>query len=164
VRRSAVDLAVLLGIGTVFAVYLALSEPGWRNIVAHVYVLFLGSLILYGLLATMRDRAPANRHSLFDAALAEPHERSRALPELEKVMREVSLSTVSGYDFHVRLLPQLREIAQMQLERSGRRPGPETLGRWWELLRADQPIPEERFGNGVSRSELRALVSDLEKM
>ncbi len=41
---------------------------------------------------------------------------------------------------------------------------PETLGRWWELLRPDRPAPENRHAAGISPSELRALVSDLERM
>ena len=48
----------------------------------------------------------------------------------------------SAYDLHFRLLPHLREIAQARLERAGRTPGPDTLGRWWELLRPDRPAPE----------------------
>jgi hypothetical protein len=62
------------------------------------------------------------------------------------------------------LLPHLREIAQARLERAGRTPGPETLGRWWELLRPDRQPPEDRFGKGISEAELRALVADLARM
>ena len=43
-------------------------------------------------------------------------------------------------------------------------PGPETLGRWWELLRPDREPPADRFAPGISRAELRALVDDLERM
>ena len=31
------------------------------------------------------------------------------------------------------------------------RPGPDTLGRWWELLRPDRPEPAERFAPGHPR-------------
>jgi len=78
--------------------------------------------------------------------------------------REVTLGAATAYDLHVRLLPQLRQIAQARLERSGRPMSPETLGRWWELLRPDRPVPENRHGPGISVAELRALVSDLERM
>ena len=70
------------------------------------------------------------------AALGEAARPQQTLPEIEKLEREVTLATASAYDLHFRLLPHLREIAQARLERSGRSPGPDTLGRWWELLRA----------------------------
>ena len=76
----------------------------------------------------------------------------------------MTLATASAYDLHFRLLPHLREIAQARLERAGRSPGPDTLGRWWDLLRADRPPPEDRFAKGISQAELRALVSDLARM
>ena len=79
-------------------------------------------------------------------------------------VREVTLATASAYDLHYRLLPHLREIAQCRLERAGKSPGPETLGRWWELLREDRPEPEDRFAPGIKQSELRALVADLERI
>jgi len=83
---------------------------------------------------------------------------------VEQIERAVTLGVANAYDLHQRLLPQLREIAQCRLERSGRTPGPETLGRWWELLRPDRAEPHDRFGPGISQSELRALVADLERM
>ena len=76
----------------------------------------------------------------------------------------MTLAVASDYDLHVRLLPDLREIAQCRLERTGRTPGADTLGRWWDLLRKDRPEPAERFAAGIAQSELRALVSDLERM
>ena len=47
-----------------------------------------------------------------------------------------------------------------------RRPGagPETLGRWWELLRPDREATADRFAPGIRERDLRALVDDLEKM
>jgi hypothetical protein len=76
----------------------------------------------------------------------------------------VTLATATAYDLHFRLLPHLREIAQCRLERGGKTSGPDTLGRWWELLRPDRPEPEDRFAPGIKAAELRALVSDLERM
>ena len=76
----------------------------------------------------------------------------------------MTLATASAYDLHFRLLPHLREIAQARLERAGADAGPETLGRWWELLRPDRPAPDDRFAPGIREAELRALVADLERM
>jgi hypothetical protein len=84
--------------------------------------------------------------------------------ELERMEREVTLAVGSAYDLHRRLLPQLRDIAEARLERSGKRFGPDTLGRWWDLLRPDRPPPVERFARGIREDDLRALVSDLERM
>ncbi len=78
--------------------------------------------------------------------------------------REVTLGAGAAYDLHHRLLPTLREIAWARLERSGRAPGPETLGRWWELLRPDREPPSDRFGPGMKERDLRELVDDLQKM
>ena len=61
----------------------------------------------------------------------------------------MTLSIGNAYDLHTRLLPHLREIATARLERRGQRPGPDTLGRWWELLRPDRPEPAERFAPGI---------------
>jgi hypothetical protein len=88
----------------------------------------------------------------------------KPLPELEKLNREVTLATASAYDLHFRLLPHLREIAQCRLERNGHTASPETLGRWWELLRPDRPAPEDRFAPGITQADLRALIADLDRM
>jgi hypothetical protein len=107
---------------------------------------------------------PRRLRSELDRALAESGRRERPLPELERTQREVTLATATAYDLHVRLLPHLREIAQCRLERTGKTAGPDTLGRWWELLRPDRPEPDDRFAPGIKQAELRALVSDLERM
>ena len=98
----------------------------------------------------------------FMLAAVEPE--YRRLPELERMEREVTLGVASSFDLHFRLLPDLREIARARLERVGKVPSPETLGRWWELLSPDRPAPDDRFAKGISEAELRALVADLEKL
>ena len=52
----------------------------------------------------------------------------------------------------------------MRLSRSGKSLTQETLGRWWGLLRPDRPPPDDRFGKGISETDLRALVADLARM
>ena len=100
--------------------------------------------------------APRARRSDLAAALDERRSPSRsACPQLAKVEREVTLAIGNAYDLHSRLLPHLREIATARLERRGQRPGPDTLGRWWELLRPDRPEPSERFAPGIREAELR---------
>jgi hypothetical protein len=162
VRRHLFDLVVLLLVATVVATYLALSEPSFRSITLRVYVFVLGGLAMLALVAAAGDAVPGRRRSELDAALSERAPTTRALPELERMQREVTLSTASAYDLHYRLLPHLREIAQARLERSGKSAGPDTLGEWWPLLRPDREPPEDRFGSGITLNRLRALVHFLD--
>jgi hypothetical protein len=144
--------------------YVALAQPGLRNVTLHVSVFLVGALLMLGLVAAAGDSVPRRLRSELDRALAESGRHERRIPEVERIEREVTLATASAYDLHFRLLPHLREIAQCRLERSGKSSGPETLGRWWELLRPDRPEPDDRFAPGIKQAELRALVDDLERM
>ncbi|MGH3002935.1 MAG: hypothetical protein ACRDM1_09810 [Gaiellaceae bacterium] len=163
-RRHLLDLAVLFAVASLVVLYVVLEQPGLRSITLRAYVLLLGGMLMLALVASAGDAVPKRRRSEFDRALAAAAPQERPLPELERVEREVTLATASAYDLHVRLLPHLREIATARLARTGRRPGPDTLGRWWELLRPDRPSPDNRFGPGISQADLRALVADLERM
>jgi hypothetical protein len=161
VRRH---LIILFVVTSVVVGYIAAAQPGVRNIALHAYVFVVGALLMLGVVAAAGDAIPRRRRSELAAALAETARPQKKLPEIEKLEREVTLATASAYDLHFRLLPQLREIAQARLERAGHTPGPDTLGRWWELLRADRPAPEDRFAKGISQAELRALIGDLARM
>ena len=163
-RRHLLDLIILFVFVSLISLYVALAQPGVRNVTLHAYVFVVGGLLMLGLVAAAGEDVPRRRRSELDVALAEAERRERPLPEIERVQREVTLGSASAYDLHVRLLPQLREIAQCRLERNGRALDEETAGRWWELLRPDRPEPDDRFAPGISQSELRALVADLERM
>ena len=163
-RRHLLDLIVLFVLSSLICGYVSLAQPAARDVAVHVYVFLVGGLLMLGLVAAAGDSVPRRTRSELDRALAESEPRDRRIPEVERVEREVTLATASAYDLHYRLLPHLREIARCRLERSGKSPGPETLGRWWELLREDRPEPDDRFAPGIKESELRALVTDLEKM
>jgi hypothetical protein len=164
VRRHLLDLIVLFVFSSLVCGYVALAQPGLRNVTLHVYVFVVGALLMLGLVAAAGDSVPRRSRSELDQALADRNRRTPRLPDVERTEREVTLATASAYDLHYRLLPHLREIAQCRLERTGKAPGPETLGRWWELLRPDRPEPEDRFAPGIKQSELRALVDELERM
>jgi uncharacterized membrane protein len=163
-RRHLLDLVILFVFVSLVTGYVALAQPSARDVTLHVYVFLVGGLLMLGLVAAAGDAVPRRRRSELDRVLAESRRRERKLPELDRLQREVTLATASQYDLHFRLLPHLREIAQARLERAGREPSPETLGRWWELLRPDRPPPEDRFGKGITQAELRALVEDLARM
>jgi uncharacterized protein (DUF1501 family) len=164
VRRHLLDLIILFVVTSVIAGYIAAAQPGVRNVTLHAYVFIVGGLLMLGVVAAAGDAIPRRLRSELDAALAEQARPQKQLPEIEKLEREVTLATASAYDLHFRLLPHLREIAAARLERAGHSPSPDTLGRWWELLRADRPAPEDRFGKGITPADLRALISDLARM
>lgn len=163
-RRHLLDIVLLIVGSTIATVYVAAAQPGLRSVAIHAYVLVVGALVMLGVIAAAGDAVPRLLRSQFDVALAPIEHASRRLPELERMEREVTLGAASSFDLHFRLLPHLREIARARLERSGKAPSEETLGRWWELLRPDRPPPDDRFAPGISRAELRALVADLEEL
>lgn len=163
-RRHRLDLALLFVAATGVYLYFALAMRPDRQLATHAYELAVGGLLMLAVLSELGQALPRHVRSRFDEALRPRPCADPALPQLEQLEREVTLGIGSAYDLHVRLLPQLREIARARLERSGREPGPETLGRWWELLRPDRPEPADRFAPGISRAELRALVADLEAL
>jgi hypothetical protein len=163
-RRHLLDLIILFVLISLISGYVALAQPKARDVTLHAYVFLVGGLLMLGVVAAAGDAVPRRRGSELDRALSDTGRREKRLPELEKLEREVTLATASQYDLHYRLLPQLREIARARLEQAGREPGPETLGRWWELLRPDRPAPEDRFSKGITRADLRALVTDLARM
>ena len=163
-RRHALDVAILFVLSTGVCAYIAFGIPGERSIALHIYLLFLGALLMVVVVSAVNSTAPRARRSDLGAALDERPEPSGPVTQLAKLEREVTLAIGNAYDLHTRLLPHLREIAAARLERRGQRPGPDTLGRWWELLRPDRPEPSERFAPGIPEHELRALVADLERI
>jgi hypothetical protein len=163
-RRHGVDLVVLFVLSSGIAAYIALAQPGIRDVVLHGYVLVVGALLMFALVTSTNEALPRRRAGDLERALGERSPRTRRLPELERVEREVTLGTASAYDLHFRLLPHLREIARARLERRGLALAPEHAGRWWPLLRPDREPPKDHFGSGISERDLRALVDDLERM
>jgi hypothetical protein len=163
-RRHALDLALLFALATAAAVFVAVGQPGVRGIVVHVYVLVVGALLMLGLVTATSESAPRRTRGELERALAERDRTDRPLPELERALREVTLATATAYDFHRRLLPGLRTVAQSRLERRGLPFTEAYVGRWWDLLRPDREPPDERFAPGMPPAELRALVDDLERI
>ena len=163
-RRHLLDVGVLFALSSGGCLYVSLAVPGERNLAIHVYLLFLGALLMLVVLSAVGTALPRTRRSELTRALDERPAPPAPVPQLARVEREVTLALGSAYDLHARLLPHLREIAAARLERTGRRPGPDTLGRWWDLLRPDRPEPQERFAPGIREAELRALVADLEQL
>jgi hypothetical protein len=164
VRRHLLDLTVLLTLATIACGYVALAQPGARDYAIYAYLFVVGALVMLVIVSALGDALPRRRRSAFEQALATNEQPERTPAQVEQIERAVTLGVANAYDLHRRLLPHLREIAQCRLERTGRTSSPETLGRWWELLRPDRADPENRFAPGIAPEELSALVSDLERM
>lgn len=162
--KHRVDVMVFFVLATLACAYVSLAVPGDRDLAIRVYVLFVGALLMLLVVSSVTALVPRRKRSGLTRALDErvaPHPR---VSELAKVEREVTLAVGNAYDLHARLLPQLRDIANARLERVGKAPGPDTLGRWWDLLRPDRPEPPDRFARGIAPGDLRALVADLERI
>jgi hypothetical protein len=164
VRRNRLDLVVYVALATIAFAVSAFAFPGDRTIELHVYVLVLGAMLMAAVVAAVGGALPRGRRSQLTLALRAQSQRDEPVRDLERMERVVTLAVASAHDLHTRLLPILRDIAAARLERAGKRPGPETLGRWWPLLRPDRPAPTERFEAGIAPADLRALVADLERM
>jgi hypothetical protein len=144
--------------GAVYAVV-----PSEHSLTLRAYVFAIGGTALLAAVRVVQLRAP-RRRSNFDAVLARKRPPLGPISQLEKMQRTVTIGCASEADLHQHLLPELREIAQAQLERSGRRPGPDTLGHWWPLLRPDREAPVDRFAPGLGLAELRELTDDLARL
>lgn len=157
---SAMSYAVLF---TLAAAGVYGFAPSVRSLTLHAYVLAIGAAALMAAARIAQARAPRQR-STFDMALARKRRPLGGVSQLERMQREVTIGCGSEADFRQHLLPQLREIARAQLERSGRTPGPDTLGRWWDVLRPDREAPVDRFAPGISLADLRELTNDLDRL
>ena len=163
-RKHALDLAILFVLSTLVTAYLALARPEYRSIQLHAYVLVVGALTMLGIVFATTDAVPRRTGTELDRALDARGTRDRPVPALERVTREVTLSSATAYDFHIRLLPHLCAVAAARLERRGHELGADTAGSAWELLRPDRPPPDDRFAPGIPPADLRRLVEELERM
>jgi hypothetical protein len=157
---SAAVLATLILVTTLAVV------PDQAEVAADVYLLFLGGLSLLGLVV-LTGRSGERRESPFDTARRPRPRPQPILPELDRLGRELSLGTQSAFDFHVRLRPVLREIADARLSARGQRleDAQELLGpEAWDLIRPDRPPPDDRHAPGADPAAVRRFVDALERI
>jgi hypothetical protein len=173
VRRLAILLGcVAAGVGVLVFVVVAFSTAP-RQRVLDGYLLFVGGLLLFGLVRATREAAEAEAAtSVYERALRR-RERAPARPgELAKLEREVALAAGSSFDLHFRLRPVLREIAAHRLATrrglaldGGTLDVRELLGaELWEIVRPDRLPPDDRFGPGLPLARLHGLVERLERI
>lgn len=161
--RAAGESIAFAVLATIAAGVIYGLAPSARSPTLHAYVFALGGAALLAAVKLARVRAPLHR-SAFDAALSRAQRPTAGVSQLERLQREVTIGCSSDADFQQHLLPKLREIATARLAQTGRIPGPDTLGRWWDVLRPDRAAPEDRFAPGLSLPELKELVADLDRL
>ena len=163
-------LTTLFGGVVAFAVVVAMPER--RELVLDVYLLFVAGVILAALVRATRAAVGPHRRSLFETALRRRRPDGDRVAQLVRLEASVLLATETAGDFHYRLRPVLREIADHRLrtrraigldvDPSGAR---EALGAdAWDLLRADRAPPADRLAGGVPADHLRGLVDALERL
>ena len=169
-RRGLVAAALL---GAVVAGALLTAGAAGAAEVADGCALFLGGLAMVWLVRRTRAASGADLPSSYDRAV---RARQRAHPSrpatLERVEREVVLSSVSAFDLQVRLRPRLRAIAEHRLGShrgleldAGSPDVREALGpELWELLRPDRPMPRDRLAPGLTIARQAELLDRLEKL
>jgi hypothetical protein len=134
------------------------------------YVLFVGSLVLWGLVRATRLAGETGQRSLYERALRRRERRPARPRELAKLEREVTLAAGTSFDVHFRLRPVLREVAAHRL--ATRRGvaldtgSPEVRGllgeELWQLVRPDREPPPDRFGPGLPLPALARALDRLE--
>jgi hypothetical protein len=155
---------------TVVLVFLLVVFPGRRELMVHIFVLVVATILFFYLVRGLRATLPPKAPSRFDAALRRRSERQERLPELAKLEREVALGMTTAFDLHYRLRPALRRIASellaarrgidLDLDREAAR---QAVGEnAWALVRGDRRPPENRFAPGIELDTLSQVVASLE--
>lgn len=168
--RLARRLAAPALVATVALVVLLALRPVSTSRALAIWVVIVAALAL--LLLVRNSRLRTEHVPRFDAALGGRTAAASEPVELLRVERTLELGVASAGSAHHRLLPLLRSAAEARLaSRHGveldRRPDAARalLGEEaWELLRPDRPDPEDRFGQGVPRQRVAALIERLESL
>jgi hypothetical protein len=135
-----------------------------------IWVVIVASLAL--LLLVRQSRPGPKRASRFETAMRGTVTKTSVPVELERIERELELGIANAASAHHWLLPRLRAAAAARLaSRHGveleRKPeaARALLGdEAWELLRPDRPEPADRFGPGVPRETVTAVIGRVESL
>lgn len=157
-------------VATVSLVVLLAVRPLSTSRALGIWVVIVTGLAL--LLLVRRSRSPARRVSPFEEALRARTPAAAEPMELLRMERELELGIASAGSAHHRLLPLLRSAAAARL---ASRHGAELDRRHeaarallgeevWELLRPDRPEPADRFGRGVPRERVTAVIERVESL
>jgi hypothetical protein len=145
--------------------------PGRQELELDVFVLALGAVGLIVLASEVRRIAPSAEESLLEEALDPEPPEVWPIAELQRLDRELTMSSTRAFDLHVRLRPILREIATARLELrgmsldSGSSAVREALGDdLWELTAPDREAPHDRLAPGLGLEDLDRTIGRLERL
>lgn len=145
--------------------------PGRHEIELDVYVLVLGLMALLAMASVLRKIAPPEAESRLAAALEPRAPEVPAIPELDRLERELKMGATREYDLHYRLRPVVREIAIARLGRRGLSLDSESGGarkllgeELWALVSPDREPPHDRQAAGPGLARLRQTVETLERL
>ena len=123
------------------------------------------------LIRTVRSVIGDRPRSAFDDAVAGMRRSSPPSRGLT-LERDVELSRLNEFHFHMRLRPILREITALrlrrrygvELDREPARARELVPSAAWDVVRPDRPPPRDRLASGPSLGNLRELASELERL
>ena len=163
------------GLGVLAATIAVLASwwiaPGRRELELDLFVLALGGMSMLAMTSWLKQVAPADERSGFEAALVSHPRPSPTVQELDRLERELSMGAARAFDLHSRVRPVLREIASARLARRGLEldaratPVRELLGdELADLLDPDRQLPDDRQAAGPGLDGLRAAIERLERL
>jgi hypothetical protein len=169
IARRAVGTGVLVTLGAGVAL---LFTAGNRATVIDVYVLVMGGIVLLALVRFARILRRGSPPSSFEAAIAQTKAPRAGDDDVVTLDREIELSRVDGFHFHVRLRPVLRDVAAhrlrvrygVELDREPERARELLPADVWDVVRPDRQPPKERLAPGPTFAQQRALLDGLEKL
>jgi hypothetical protein len=167
IRRAVITVAFASG-GAVAAL---LFTSGTRALVVDIYLVVVAGIVMLALFRVIRLIAPP-RASMFEHALAAVRAR-RPEPMTEVADdRDVVLSRLSAFHYHIRVRPVLRELAEqrlrarfgVELDREPERARELVPSRAWDVVRPDARPPANRLARGPSLEQQRVVIEELERL
>jgi len=168
VRRMAIGWGAFALLATIGLLLAHLFEPNRLELELDVYILVVGGVLLLNVVILIREAYPLEPDvTQIARALEHDDQEVSRLPELERVERELTMSTATSFDLHTRFRPLVRDIATARLAARGRKleESEDELGEeLWALVRPDRPVPTDRHGAGVSPESVERIVDRLEEL
>ena len=167
-KRLAIGWGAFALLATVGLVLARVFEPNRFELELDVYILVVGGVLLLNVVILIREAYPLEAPvTQIARALERDDPEPQRLPELERVERELTMSTATSFDLHTRFRPMVRDIAAARLGARGRKleESEDELGEeLWALVRPDRPVPTDRHAAGISPERVERIVDRLEAL
>jgi len=169
VRRDLGTALRALVVPTLTLLVVVAFIPGRLGAAVRIYALLLCAVALLLVLAALRRAYPRVTPLRHGSGKRRSVQRPGSLARLEHL---AALGVAGSFDFHHRLRPRLRTIAQGLLSTRRRisldaQPDAAraVLGdEAYDLVRPDRPPPEDRLARGLPAAELERVVGSLERV